>query len=109
MANSPSPVSRHIARLLKEDPPRAKSLCVSLLGDALACHGGAIWLGGIIELLEPLGINERLLPTRVFRLVAPGWLQAERHGRRSLYPLPDQGRPHTAQAPHPLHLGPAPA
>ena len=107
MADSPSPISRYIARLLKEDPPRAKSLCVSLLGDALACHGGAIWLGGIIELLEPLGINERLLRTSVFRLVAQGWLQAERHGRRSLYQLSDQGRRHTAHASQRIYVGPA--
>src|SRR5690606_5602308 len=107
MANSPSPIGRHIARLLKEDPPRAKSLCVSLLGDALACHGGAIWLGGIIELLEPLGINERLLRTSVFRLVAQGWLQAERHGRRSLYQLSEQGLRHTAHASQRIYVGPA--
>ena len=107
MANPPSSVGRYIARLLKDDPPRAKSLCVSLLGDALACHGGAIWLGGIIELLEPLGINERLLRTSVFRLVAQGWLQAERHGRRSLYQLSDQGRRHTAHASQRIYEGPA--
>ncbi|GAB1578397.1 phenylacetic acid degradation operon negative regulatory protein PaaX [Bordetella petrii] len=107
MANPPSSVGRYIARLLKDDPPRAKSLCVSLLGDALACHGGAIWLGGIIELLEPLGINERLLRTSVFRLVAQGWLQAERHGRRSLYQLSEQGRRHTAHASQRIYDGPA--
>ena len=42
-------------------------------------HGGAIWLGDLIELLAPLGINERLLRTSVFRLVAQNWLQSERH------------------------------
>src|SRR5690606_20247130 len=107
MANPPSSVGRYIDRLLKDAPPRAKSLCVSLLGDALACHGGAIWLGGIIELLEPLGINERLLRTSVFRLVAQGWLQAERHGRRSLYQLSEQGRRHTAHASQRIYDGPA--
>jgi len=106
MANTPSSLGRYVARLLKDDPPRAKSLCVSLLGDALACHGGAIWLGGIIELLEPLGINERLLRTSVFRLVAQGWLQAERHGRRSLYQLSDQGRRRTAHASQRIYEGP---
>ena len=79
-------------------PPRAQSLCVSLLGDVLAPHGGAIWLGSLIELLEPVGINERQLRTGVFRLVARGWLRAERHGRRSLYLLAEQGRRDTAHA-----------
>ena len=75
-ANPQSPLDRFLSRLIKSDPPRAKSLCVSLLGDALAPHGGAIWLGDLIELLAPLGINERLLRTSVFRLVAQNWLQS---------------------------------
>jgi phenylacetic acid degradation operon negative regulatory protein len=104
----PSPSLRlFLDRLLADDPPRAKSLCVSFLGDALACHGGAIWLGAIIELLAPLGINERLLRTSVFRLVAQGWLQAERHGRRSLYQLSEQGRRRTAHASQRIYVGPA--
>lgn len=107
MPHTPSPLGRYVARLLKDDPPRAKSLCVSLLGDALACHGGAIWLGDIIALLEPLGINERLLRTSVFRLVAQGWLQAERHGRRSLYQLSEQGRRRTAHASRRIYDGPS--
>ncbi|MVW72303.1 phenylacetic acid degradation operon negative regulatory protein PaaX [Bordetella sp. 15P40C-2] len=107
MAYSPSALRLFLDRQLEEDPPRAKSLCVSFLGDALACHGGAIWLGAIIELLEPLGINERLLRTSVFRLVAQGWLQAERHGRRSLYQLSDQGLRRTAHASQRIYVGPA--
>ena len=83
--------------MIKSDPPRAKSLCVSLLGDALAPHGGAIWLGDLIELLAPLGINERLLRTSVFRLVAQNWLQSERHGRRSLYLISELGQRHGAR------------
>ena len=98
MAAAPSPLDRFVQRLLKDDPPRAQSLCVSLLGDALVPHGGAIGLGSLIELLEPLGINERQLRTSVFRLVARGWLRAERHGRRSLYLLGEQGRRDTAHA-----------
>ena len=97
MANPQSPLDRFLSRLIKSDPPRAKSLCVSLLGDALAPHGGAIWLGDLIELLAPLGINERLLRTSVFRLVAQNWLQSERHGRRSLYLISELGQRHGAR------------
>ncbi|CAJ48988.1 phenylacetic acid degradation operon negative regulatory protein PaaX [Bordetella avium] len=95
-----------LTRLLAQDPPRAKSLCVSLLGDALAPHGGAIWLGDLIELLTPVGINERLLRTSVFRLVAQDWLQSERHGRRSLYLMADTGRRLTALASQRIYEGP---
>ncbi|AOB33809.1 phenylacetic acid degradation protein [Bordetella sp. H567] len=98
MAPAASALERLTARLIKADPPRAKSLCVSLLGDAMEPHGGAIWLGDLIALLLPLGINERLLRTSVFRLVAEGWLQAERHGRRSLYRLSPQGARNTGHA-----------
>ncbi len=106
MAPSSSPLARFVSRLIKADPPRAKSLCVSLLGDALAPHGGAIWLGSLIELLEPVGVNERLLRTSVFRLVAQDWLRAERHGRRSLYLLSEQGRRDTAHASQRIYEGP---
>ncbi len=107
MASSPSQsLDRFLARLLKQDPPRAKSLCVSLLGDALGPHGGTIWLGDLIELLAPVGVNERLLRTSVFRLVAQGWLQSERHGRRSLYLMTDTGRRLTASASQRIYEGP---
>lgn len=107
MATAPSRLGLLLDHLLRQDPPRAKSLCVSFLGDALTGHGGAIWLGAIIKLLEPLGMNERLLRTSVFRLVAQGWLETERHGRRSLYRLSDQGRKWTAHASQRIYVGPA--
>jgi phenylacetic acid degradation operon negative regulatory protein len=105
MALAASALDRLTARLLKNDPPRAKSLCVSLLGDALQPHGGAIWLGDLIALLRPLGINERLLRTSVFRLVSEGWLHAERHGRRSLYRLSPQGARNTSHAAQRIYDG----
>ena len=80
-----------VSSLLERHPPRAKSLCVTLMGDAIVPHGGLVWLSDLIELVVPLGINERLLRTSVFRLVAQGWLRSERHGRRSLYRLSPQG------------------
>ena len=33
---------------------------VTVWGDAIAPHGGAVWLSGLIRLLAPLGLNERL-------------------------------------------------
>jgi len=104
-ASSQSPLNRALARLRKADPPRAKSLCVSLLGDAIAPHGNAIWLGDLIALLVPLGLNDRLLRTSVFRLVTQNWLQSERHGRRSLYLLSEQGLRHTAHASQRIYEG----
>ena len=76
-----------IAHFLSSDPPRAKSLVMTVFGDAIAAHGGATWLGSLIDLLAPFGVNDRLLRTRVFRLVQDGWLVASRDGRRSSYAI----------------------
>ena len=80
-----------IKRYLKEEEPRSKSLIISVFGDSIAPYASGIWLSDLIALLEPLGINERLLRTSAFRLVEENWLQARREGRRSCYSLTEQG------------------
>jgi phenylacetic acid degradation operon negative regulatory protein len=55
-------------------------------------------LPGIIDLLAPFGINERLVRTSVFRLAREGWLKATPVGRRSLYRLTRQGARRFEQA-----------
>jgi phenylacetic acid degradation operon negative regulatory protein len=84
-------IAAWIARDLAISPPRAKSLVVTVWGDSLAPHGGEVWLSGLIRLLSPFGINERLTRTSVFRLAREGWLAARQHGRRSRYRLTRQG------------------
>ncbi|MRW87305.1 phenylacetic acid degradation operon negative regulatory protein PaaX [Pseudoduganella sp. FT26W] len=76
-----------IAGFLATDPPRSKSLVVTIFGDAIVPHGGMVWLGSLIELLAPFGVNDRLLRTAVFRLAQEGWLGAQRDGRRSSYAI----------------------
>ena len=78
-------VARWIARELAAAPPRASSLTITIWGDAIAPHGGAVMLPGLIRLLEPFGVNARLTRTSVFRLARERWLGAKRIGRRSLY------------------------
>jgi phenylacetic acid degradation operon negative regulatory protein len=84
-------VARWIARHLATDPPRAKSLIVTVWGDALAAHGGAVWMSGLIRLMAPFGMNERLVRTSVFRLAQDGWLARASHGRESRYRLTAEG------------------
>jgi phenylacetic acid degradation operon negative regulatory protein len=72
--------------------PRAKSLIVTIYGDAILPRGGRCWLGDLIALVAPLGLNERVTRTAVFRLVQDGILEAERVGRRSRYALTRAGR-----------------
>lgn len=71
---------------------QARSLITSVFGDAILPRGGRVWLGSLIQLLQPLDINERLVRTTVFRLVKDEWLQAEAVGRRTDYMLTPAGR-----------------
>lgn len=82
----------HLDAPLAALPLRAKSLLVTMFGDAIAPHGGTVWLGGLIALAAPFGINERSVRTTVFRLAAEGWLESGQVGRRSHYSLTDAGR-----------------
>jgi phenylacetic acid degradation operon negative regulatory protein len=91
-SRSHAAIARWIGRELDTAPPRAKSLVVTVWGDALAPHGGAVWLSGLIRLLAPLRINERLVRTSVYRLTRDGWLGSRQAGRRSVYRLTAQGR-----------------
>jgi phenylacetic acid degradation operon negative regulatory protein len=84
-------IRKWIQRALANDPPRAKSLVVTLFGDAIQPHGGSIRLKALIDLLAPFGINHRLVRTSVFRLVRDQWLQPSRHGRESSYRLTESG------------------
>jgi len=82
-----------IDHFLGTDPPRSKSLVMTIFGDAIAPHGASLWLGSLIELVAPMGATERLVRTSVFRLVQEGWLVASREGRRSAYALLEEARP----------------
>lgn len=81
-----------ISRLLKQITPKAKSVIVTIYGDAITHHGGSAWLGSIIKLAAPLGLNERVVRTSVFRLAKEDWLVADQVGRRSYYRLTEAGR-----------------
>ncbi|MDH4655431.1 phenylacetic acid degradation operon negative regulatory protein PaaX [Pseudomonas sp. JS3066] len=86
------PLDQLVTRFQQQTPIRASSLIITLYGDAIEPHGGTVWLGSLIQLLEPMGINERLIRTSIFRLTKEGWLSAEKVGRRSYYSLTGTGR-----------------
>ncbi len=68
-----------IAHFLATEPPRSKSLVMTIFGDTIAPHGGASWLGSLIELQE-------------------GWLVARRDGRRSAYAIVPEALPRFERA-----------
>ena len=77
--------------LLEKVAPRAGPLIITVFGDTIAPRGGSIWLGNLIELMQPLGLSERLVRTGVYRLAREGWLKARQNGRRSSYTITSKG------------------
>lgn len=87
----PAVVKHLIANFSNRRPMRATSLIITFFGDVISQHGHTVWLGSLVKAIAPMGINERLVRTSVFRLVKDGWLKSERVGRRSYYRLSDYG------------------
>src|SRR5205085_11359026 len=95
-----------INRFLATDPPRSKSLVMTIFGDAIAPHGARLWLGSLIELVATMGVTDRLVRTSVFRLAQEGWLVASREGRRSSYALLPEARPRFERANRRIYASP---
>lgn len=85
-------LSQWIKTFLTDHTVRANSLIITVYGDAIAPHGGTVWLGSFIKLVEALGLNPRMVRTSVFRLSREKWLVSEQIGRRSFYSLTATGR-----------------
>jgi phenylacetic acid degradation operon negative regulatory protein len=86
------PIRARIDDFKQQKRVHANSLIVSMFGDMVVPRGGRIWLGSLIGLLEPLGLNERMIRTAVFRLAREEWLCTEALGRRSDYLLSASGQ-----------------
>jgi phenylacetic acid degradation operon negative regulatory protein len=76
----------------------ARTLLVTVFGDGVEPHGGEVWAGSLLRLVEPLGINERLVRTSLNRLVGEGFLVTRRHGKRSFYSVTPMARRDVRQA-----------
>src|SRR5574343_1646511 len=87
---------------------QAGSLILTVFGDAIVPRGGRIWLGSLIRLLEPLGLNERLIRTSVFRLAKEEWLRTEAFGRRRDYVLTPSGHRRFEEASRHIYASHAP-
>ena len=103
-----SPISDRIDAFCRQRRVQASSLIVTIFGDAVLPRGGRVWLGSLIQLLEPMQLNERLVRTSVFRLVKDGWLSAETVGRRANYALTPWGRRRFEEASSQIYAARAP-
>jgi len=103
-----SPAQKILDEYRRQDRVHAGSLIISVLGDAVMPRGGRVWLGSLIRLLAPLGVNERLVRTAVFRLVRDEWLTSERSGRRTDYLLTPSGEQRIDEASRLIYAGSMP-
>lgn len=87
-----------VSEFANRSPVRAGSLIVSVFGDSITQHGNSVWLGSLINALEPFELNQRQIRTAVFRLVQEGWLATRQIGRRSYYSFTDFGIRHYEKA-----------
>ena len=65
----------------------ARSVLVTVLGDALLPVSKSAWLSQLFKLAVPYNFSSRLVRTSLFRLADEGWVTSERHGRQSKYIL----------------------
>jgi phenylacetic acid degradation operon negative regulatory protein len=103
MQSKKGAIDNWIQRVLKEDPPRSKSLIITIFGDSIAPYSPGIWLGDLVKLLRPFDVNERLVRTSGFRLAEEGWLKSQRDGRRSHYSLTSSGEHRVQHAYHRIY------
>ncbi|MBP2313552.1 phenylacetic acid degradation operon negative regulatory protein PaaX [Azospirillum soli] len=87
-----------VAPLIETIAPRAKSLIITVYGDAILPHGGSAWLGSLIDLMAHFGLSERIVRTSVFRLCKDDWLTNTQIGRRSFYRVTESGHERFAAA-----------
>jgi phenylacetic acid degradation operon negative regulatory protein len=85
------PLEQFLIQRMQNCNISSTTLLITFFCDVVTQHGGEIWLGSIIHAMAPLGINERLTRTAVFRLVQDGWLESRKQGRRSYYRLSETG------------------
>ena len=92
--------------LMRRDPPRSKSLIITIFGDSLLPYVPTVWLSELTSLLHPFGVNAQLVRTSSFRLAEEGWLESKRDGRSSRYSLTTSGRQRVEHAYHRIYVPP---
>jgi phenylacetic acid degradation operon negative regulatory protein len=70
----------------------ARSLLLTVLGEAVAPYGGAVWQESLVAALTTLDISTPAARQVVARAIREGWLSGERVGRRSLLTISETSR-----------------
>jgi phenylacetic acid degradation operon negative regulatory protein len=70
----------------------ARSILLTVLGEAVAPYGNTVWQESLVSALTSLGASAPAARQVVARAIREGWLVSERVGRRSLLTLSDSSR-----------------
>jgi phenylacetic acid degradation operon negative regulatory protein len=70
----------------------AKALLLTILGELVLTHDGAVWTSTIVRALATLDVAERNARQAVARLAEQGTVRSEKQGRRARWHLTDAGR-----------------
>lgn len=76
-----------IAGVLTSRTIKAKSLIMTIFGDAVVPRGGQIWLGSLVKLASEFGLQEPMVRTSALRLSKEGWLNRKQDGKFSYYSM----------------------
>ncbi len=106
MSAAHDPIEHLLTAFTARQPIRTGSLIVTVFGDVILPRGGAVLLSDLMTLLEAFALNDSQVRTAISRLVADGWLEGERLGRRSLYRLTGTGRHRFEEATRRIYFGP---
>ena len=100
-------IARGLLRAFRQRRPlRGGSLITTVFGDSLAARNCEVSLSGLIELLAPFGLTERLVRTSIGRLAQDDWVTAHRVGRLSFYRLSAAGNVRFAAATRRIYAAP---
>src|SRR5690349_692129 len=72
--------------------PSARGLLFTLLGEFALPGDGTAWTSAALAVLARLGIEEKATRQALMRTAAAGWLEAEKHGRRTRWRLTASAR-----------------
>lgn len=91
-------LDRALGAIRPEEPPRAWSLIVTVLGDsAQGSPDVEIGAAALQAVLAPAGVAPQAMRTAIHRLKKDGWIRARRVGRSSAYSIAPHGRAEIAR------------
>jgi phenylacetic acid degradation operon negative regulatory protein len=90
--SSASVSAQALSRRHAAGAPSARGLLLTLLGEFVLPGDGTAWTSAVLAVFGRLGIEEKTTRQALMRTAAAGWLEADRHGRRTKWRLTGSAR-----------------